>query len=266
MNTPESLREFTGELILRGLPAEYARRAAEELADHHRDLTEEWQTAGMDETAAIAAAIERLGETKSLVKKTVRDYQRRHWCGRWRVVTFLFVPLVLLVAAWIGSGLGLMLLGKTLEAIGIESPSKPELLTTGVYLVMYSFIGWYVFVLPMAVLLFLSRRASRAGLSWRWMALSALVLALNVGSMKFGFVGPLSGFTDATTGQALAPDRIVVSLPLYTFFSTPGGIISRYASDPQLVCQLLLPLAVAALLIWRAQRRTRQWELDLTAC
>jgi hypothetical protein len=262
MNTPESLREFTSELIRRGLPVEYSRRAAEELGDHLRDLTEEFQSAGMEETVAHTAAVERLGDRQSLVKKTVREFQRRHWCGRWPVVTFLFGPLVLLVATWIVTGVGLMLLGKTLDAVGIESQPNDGIHSTAERIAMSCFTGWFVFVLPTVVLLLQSRWASQAGLNWRWVALAAIVLAVNVGSMQCGNVCQLSGsnVSNLATDQPLPPNTFVMSVPLWIYFSGFQGTLSWYANSPQQLCQSFLPLAVAGLMIWRTRRRAYGWE------
>jgi hypothetical protein len=267
MNNPESLREFTNELVRRGLPIEYSRRAAEEFADHHRDLIEELQAAGMDETAAVATATERLGDTKALVKKTVREFQRRHWCGRWPVVTFLFGPLVLLITTWILTGVGLMLLGKTLDAIGMKSQRHDGVHSTADRIAMSCLTGWFVFVLPTLVLLLLSRWVSRAGLNWRWVAFAAIVLAVNVGSMQCGNVYQLSGsnVSNLATGQSLPPDTFVMSVPLWIYFSGFQSTLSWYANNPQQLCQSFLPLAVAGLMIWRIRHGVYDCGEDLAS-
>ena len=77
MNTQELHDGFQKELIRRGLPADYASSAAAELADHHRDLVGELCNTGMDESAAAREAAQRLGDHRSLVKKSVREFQRR---------------------------------------------------------------------------------------------------------------------------------------------------------------------------------------------
>ena len=93
MNTPESLNGMVSDLIRRGLPADYATRAAAEFSDHHRDLVEELQASGLSESQATTEASHRLGDSRTLVKKTVREYQRRFWCGRWPLLMFLFGPI-----------------------------------------------------------------------------------------------------------------------------------------------------------------------------
>ena len=83
MNKPESLSGMVSELIRRGLPAAYAERAVAELVDHRQDLLEELKATGISESQADTETVERLGSPRMLVKKTVREYQRRYWCGRW---------------------------------------------------------------------------------------------------------------------------------------------------------------------------------------
>jgi hypothetical protein len=46
MNTPESLNGLHTKLISMGLPAEYAQRAATEIADHYCDLVTELEATG----------------------------------------------------------------------------------------------------------------------------------------------------------------------------------------------------------------------------
>ena len=98
MNTQELHDGFQTELVRRGLPADYASGAAAELADHHRDVVEELRATGLDDSAAETEAAQRLGDRRLLVKKAVREFQRRHWCGRWPLLTFFIGPVVLLIA------------------------------------------------------------------------------------------------------------------------------------------------------------------------
>ena len=57
--------------------------------------------AGLDEVAASTEAVRRLGDSRTLVKKTVREYQRRFWCGRWPLLTFLLGPIVFAVLSFV---------------------------------------------------------------------------------------------------------------------------------------------------------------------
>jgi hypothetical protein len=89
-------------LVRHGLPVDYAQRAAAEITDHHRDLVDELQAAGMSQSQAATEATHRLGDPRALVKKTVREYQRRYWCARWPVLSFVVAPpLACAVARWL---------------------------------------------------------------------------------------------------------------------------------------------------------------------
>src|SRR5262245_40244470 len=100
MNTPESLNGMISELVRRGLPSAYAQRSVAEFADHYRDLVEELQAAGCSEADACAEASRRLGDSHTLIRKTVHAYRRRSWLARWPLVTFLLAPIPALIATW----------------------------------------------------------------------------------------------------------------------------------------------------------------------
>ena len=46
-DTPAPLEDIAADLVRRGLPVDYAQRAAAEFADHHRDLVDELQRSGL---------------------------------------------------------------------------------------------------------------------------------------------------------------------------------------------------------------------------
>jgi hypothetical protein len=134
---------------------------------------------------------------------------------------------------------------------------------------MWCVVGWFMFIMPAAVMLFLSRSATRAGLGWQWVVLAAVVLAVNVGSIQCGFTGSLSGnkVTNSATGQPLPPDRFVISTPLWMYLSSISRTAKFFSDRPQQFGQLLLPVTVAALAIWRNRRLVHRWQRELvTAC
>jgi hypothetical protein len=267
-STSDPLEGIALQLVGRGLPVEYADRAAGELADHHRDLVCEFQATGLDESAAAAEATRRLGDTRTLVKRTVREYQRRFWCGRWPLLTFMFGPLVLLMAAWIGTILVLMVVGYTLEAAGCKHV-EDQVISIGERIGTWFVIGWFAFVLPAGVLLQLSRLGARAGLGSGWVLLAAMVLALNVGTMQFRLIGsqPSNKIVNAETRQPLPPDRFVVSTPLWVFFTSVQHASSFFTGNPQQLGQLLLPVIVAGFAVWRNRRWMHRWQRELAgAC
>ncbi|MGD9637418.1 MAG: hypothetical protein AB7U97_29370, partial [Pirellulales bacterium] len=73
--TPVVPEKFATELIRRGLPIDYAQRAAQELAEHRCDVISELELGGMESTTAAQEAARRLGDDRLLVKKTVREFQ-----------------------------------------------------------------------------------------------------------------------------------------------------------------------------------------------
>jgi hypothetical protein len=166
--TPAPLEHIAVDLIRRGLPIDYAQRAAAELVDHHRDLVAELQNAGVDESAALAEASRRLGDSHTLVKKTVREYQRRHWCGRWPLMTFLLGPLPAMCLVSLAIALVLMGIAATGDAFGVRL-GPPDGKTSITELLCIEGIWGLLFALPpmlvSIVFLWLARRSS-CGLAW----------------------------------------------------------------------------------------------------
>jgi hypothetical protein len=263
--TPAAPEDFAAELVRRGLPVEYARRAASEIGDHHRDLVSELRAVGKDDSIAEYEAARRLGDTRTLIKKTVREYQRRHWCGRWPLLTFLFGPVVLLLAAWTGTILTLLAIGYALEAAGFHHDAD-GVISKGERIGMWCVVGWFVFVLPASVLLLLSRLGARAALGHGWIAVAAIVLALNVGTMEWGSVKslrPTNKIRNAATKQVLPPDRFIVSTPLWVFFSSASHAFNFLTRSPQQLGQFLMPVVIGALAVWQNQRAVRRWQREL---
>jgi hypothetical protein len=253
MKTQELHENLAAGLAQRGLPLEYAERTAAELSDHHRDLVAELTTtAGMDEPAAQAEASSRLGDQKTLIKKSVREYQRRHWCGRWPLLTVLIGPIALLAVVWVGSGLLCYYIGELFD----QGTRTPLITTTAQYVAGMAGKVWFVFLTPAAVVYFLARRASSAALSWRWTVLTACILGMIVGSMKCGLVDTRlqpNPMTDMETGQPIEGNVFVVAVPMPQLYSSFKTLFTWYSSDISLICQLLLPLVVAGIFLWRTQ-------------
>src|SRR5262245_24633402 len=150
-STHEPLEDMVAELIRRGLPADYARRAASELADHHRDLVEEMQAAGWTESYALSEASRRLGEPRKLVKNTVREYQNRYWCGRWPLLTFLLGPIPGLLVVWLITGLTLAGIGWILGLV-IDEAMATAIESVAQYVVGYALKTWLTLVSPVLVM------------------------------------------------------------------------------------------------------------------
>lgn len=159
--TPVAPEIIAAELVRRGLPVDYAQRAAEEIADHHRDLTEECRANNIDEPVAEREATRRLGDPRTLVKKTVREYQRRHWCGRWRLLTFLFGPIVFAVASFVAILLLVYCICMPLEQLGIRIDQTSDgIISPREYAL--SFVGQILSIFaPLAISMLILARLAR---------------------------------------------------------------------------------------------------------
>jgi hypothetical protein len=260
MNTPESLNDLHAKLIRRGLPADYAERAAAEIADHYCDLVAEFEAAGVGELQAANEAHRRLGDERTLVKKTVREYQRRYWCARWPLVTFLLAPLPMWIATYIivalivrGALSGLASIG-FFDGMELYDSVWESLLWLRRAITMLLFVG-----VPALMVLGLARLASRAALGWRWTVLAACVLAISVGSVRM----ERSTTIDPQT-MARVPDaqyRIWVNVPLIDpGWWTRTGWHRWYGGHPLQACHFLVPLAAAGILLARARQLTLRAE------
>jgi hypothetical protein len=245
MNSPESLREFTSELVRRGLPVDYSRRAAEELADNHRDLCEELQLVGMGEATATMLATERLGNLKSLVKKTVRSYQRRHWCGRWPSVTFLLAPIPLVILAWMAKWLICFVVLAPLQSLGIIDHRPDGIMSFGEWALVRGVQVWFLFVTPALILVALFRLAGRAAVNLRWVCSSAVMLSIFAGLFFYDF--NYAGFVIRVPRDQVV---CIVGVPCNSW----AGAWKWYTQSPWLVAQSLFPLVVFAALLLRSKQ------------
>jgi hypothetical protein len=250
MNTPESLYGMVSDLVRRGLPSEYAQRAASEFADHHRDLVEELHSAGWSESAAATEASGRLGDSRTLIKNTVRAYQRRFWCGRWRIATFVMFPIPLVAVLWLatilGWGLCVVLPMYLLNLIG-----TPEVfdgtISTGERIVSCLMQGWFLFAMPALAMYLLTRLSRRAALGGRWLGMAAIMLALS--ALVF-----TCGYPDRASNAHYLDGRPV---PADQFMFTAGAPVPNRVFD---ICnfdrlgRMLLPFAIAATVYLREQR------------
>lgn len=248
MNTPELLEGFQKELVRRGLPENYARGTAAELADHHRDLVEELRAGGLSLMTAEDEAAKRLGDYRMLVKKAVREFQSRHWCGRWPLLTFFIGPVPLVILLWTATSLVCWAIVWPLQRLGIIGPQEPDgIMSWGEWAVIYGFRYWFFFATPALVLCYLGRKASRASLSCTWVTLSAVVLALFAGSFSF----------------MLRDNMLTISTPVYVGLQFPGfhwaellkATWQWYTQTPMHTFQSVLPLSIAGVLVWRAKQQ-----------
>jgi hypothetical protein len=256
MNRPQSQRDILRELIRRGLPADYAHRAASELADHHRDLIDALRRDGLSEAQASSEASLRLGDPRMLVKKTVREYQRRHWWGRWRLVTFLLAPLPVLIAAWIVTlyalqfASGRYVLWTGIATDGIRDPHRFAPLWMKYACLISAFV-----LVPAVITYVFAKLANRAALGWSWVIVIGCILGLAAGTFQIvraGYGAKVLAY-DRPGGQPLAqqPSFFIDNPFLRAILGQPSHVRRWFARNFLQTCQLLLPLAVAVGVVLR---------------
>jgi hypothetical protein len=262
MTTSNSPPDLVSQLIRRGLPVEYAQRAAAEIADHHRDLVAELRADGFDEVAASDEASRRLGDPCTLVKKTVREYQRRYWCGRWPLLTFLFGPIALMLLAWVATGLFLFCVGWPLQKLGIVGTHERDgIISIGEWAIDRAVLVWFLFAVPATVIWVIAKLARQAALRWQWVGVAACVLAISASMVRSGFPDPALHPT-TMDGQALMADTHVLTLGLPVFAPDTAKFLSNlpqflwnwFTRDLKQTAQLLFPLIVAAGVLLRARQ------------
>lgn len=161
--TPAAIEHIAADLVRRGLPIDYAQRAAAELVEHHHDLVAELCHSGFEEQGACAEASRRLGDASTLTQKTVREYQCRYWCGRWPLLTFLLGPVFTLAFAWIGAGVTLIAIGYLGKLCGLESDGRMD---RGELLGSYGMWIAFTMLFPCLVAAIYWRLANRSAMAW----------------------------------------------------------------------------------------------------
>jgi hypothetical protein len=259
MNTPQLLNEVASELIGRGLPADYAARAAAELADHHGDLMHELQATGSSESQAATEAARRLGDTRALVKKTVREYQRRYWCARWPLLSFLFGPFALLIGTSLAINLFALCIVGPLHWLGIASWNADGILSPGERFQIYVLQAIHLFIAPAIVMLILSWRARRAAISGIWVALSASLLTLLLVTIRCGIPHPIPTMFNLD-GTTLPADRYLWTMSL------PGSWSELATWVSWTHAQCLVPFLVVAAMTIRSGQLSRRNSRLFASC
>jgi hypothetical protein len=250
MNSRGLLRDIVPELIRRGLPAEYAGRAAAELADHHRDLVDELRCAGFDESAAQTEASRRLGDNRTIIKSTVCGYQRRYWCGRWPLMTFLLAPMPSCVAAYAAAAWSLIAIIQFLGKTGLTESAEFNVVMSQAPLVLKYAVLISLFVaVPSLMAYAFARLAKRAALGLAWMVLAGILIGLTAGTVRIERAGFDTGRVayDRPGGSPLAKQP---SFWLEMAFFEPAywyspNVVRWYTGNTMQLCQLLLPVVAA---------------------
>lgn len=246
-NTFAAPENLAAELVRRGLPVDYAQRAAAEIADHHRDLVGELRANGLEETAVAAEASRRIGDPRTLVKKTVREYQRRHWCGRWPLLTFIFGPVVFTVVSCVAIMLLVYCICLPLEQLGVRVDQTSDGIISPREQAL-AFVGHLLWIFaPLAIsTLILARLARKAAMGSIWFGLSTSFLTIVASSIWFGFAGEVFPNRPADQGVTMA-----------------GVPLLRMPLGPMYIAQCLLPFVVGAAMMLRMRRLSRRAELSL---
>lgn len=234
------------ELIRRGLPTDYARRTAEELDDHRADLLADLRAQHAEHPEAIAN--ERLGESRALAKRIASDYQRRSWFGRWPLISFLLLPPVLLIAAWttLFAAIG------GLATLAIWITGSPGEYTTGRSIESARTFYYFAFAIisvaiPLAVAWWYSRYALTAAQSRVYLLLACLSFGLANGLLHHDLWIDPNDASQAMNGFGMPLPYIAAPLELV-----------KYYAQPVQFAQLLIPVLVGGVLLYRDQCRRQR--------
>ncbi len=230
------------ELVRRGLPADYARRTAQELDDHRADLLADLRADG--DTDPVSIADERLGETRKLAKRIASDYQRRSWFGRWPLVSFLLAPPLVLCAVWYACVLGIFAISAVAHWFG--GPGMPAEYTTGrnieaAWGFYYFSVTVFSFLIPCLVAYWYSRFALTAAQSRAYLLMACL---------SFGLMDGL-----VYHQVWINPDYANRAANGFGVYFGDAAAMSQFFSRPIQLAQLLAPVLVGVALLWRDNRR-----------
>jgi hypothetical protein len=243
---------FAAELVRRGLPNDYAQRAAAELADHRADLIRELEATGIDSNTAAQESIRRLGDDRSILKKTVREFQRRYWCGRWPLVSFVLAPVPSFVGTWfLTSWLSISMyqaVGHIGQRAGIATPTLAT-----IALIKLIVLGGATAVIAPLVLTFLFHHvARRSGCGRGWALVSICQIAFLASLLCFQM--------DGIQGMVYFEPAMFRGV---LFASTFADFLRTYFVQPSQALQFVLPLTVFAIFVGMERRKRRMvWILE----
>lgn len=270
MNTVirELPENFQVELVRRGLPVDYAKRVAAEVADHRQDLIHERTATEPDESAAMAEATRRLGDSQTLIKRVVREYQQRHWWARWPLFMFLLTPIPATIATWCVLGFGISAVVEMVIKLGwVDAPNADAAFKMLPFNAQFAFLIGTFLAVPAVVMCGYVWLANRSALDRRWIVLVACILGVFMGVWKWERIGPGSRITmqDRQTLEQLPqppePDIVLMLwLPIDARNCSWQEIRGFFFSSPAQLCQLLLPATVAGALVMRARQLSRRRE------
>jgi hypothetical protein len=177
---PSWLEQLREQLSHQGLSPSYIERLVQELSDHFSDITEEKMSKDAIETCSAA---ERMGHPTDLAQVVGTEYRRWFFCRNHPVLTFIVLPIPLLMILWavevlIGSVANMAM--PHFENVLLEAPL--ELITFVLLLTPPAFSG-----------LILCRLARWSGQTWWWSMLSCGVVGVSANFVGFGNPSPFFG-------------------------------------------------------------------------
>lgn len=228
--------ELRERLLHAGVAPRHVRRYLSELADHLADLTEEEQQAGLNLAEAQSAALVRLGKTDDLANALIEQRQFQSWCARAPWVTFGFVPLICLGAAYLAACLYLWF-GWKVFLPGADTPFGPLVAPTNSFANMYFQAGkFYYHSAPILVGWTIGIVAARQRLKAIW---------LMVGLVLIAWMG--------ATAQINASRTAVASLGHISMEFFLLGHSSPTSATLLSAC-VIFTLAILPYLVWRLRR------------
>jgi hypothetical protein len=222
---PEELRH---KLHRQNLPPAYIDRLVEELSDHVLDTQSE--TTSMD----AQNALRRLGSTDQIAAAATQEFRRRTFAGRHPWLTFVALPFAIVPLVFVSSILALFAI-EWVATITLEWLIEPEFSlaeATELRLARWILAAFdtYVRFVPFAIATWIfCRWGRRSDMRW-WPLVACTIVALIAGFLCTKSI-PASG-------------------------DEPGMWMVGLATHFQLrqVIQILVPLTVAAGLLWRLPR------------
>lgn len=227
------------ELARRGVPARFRRRLLAELRDHADDLTDgEGRTMTDDQIEA------RLGRPAELAAHAAEEYRRARWASRHPLIVFGLLPLPVTVLVFAAMVLALWLAAL---GLGLAVGGDVDRLPRPAAAVLAYGVAWGVRFVPFALAAVLYTRVYlRGSVSRWWFAVAVAQVLLVAGSFLSSLRdSDVPGESTWTVGFAWLP------VPVDDGWVMPSLHFYGWAQ----VAQVLVPAAVAALMIAAARRR-----------
>ncbi len=230
MVNPPWLDELLDQLKREGLPPPYVERLRRELSDHLHDIQEEKQ--GMD-AGMVRTPNVRMGEPDDLAQFIGSEFRKQSFSQKHPIVTFVGMPVLLLLGIWAGLETGLLLLDCVLVGLlGEPTVWEWETVATGLSLTDRLIIYGEIWIPVALTTVIFCRAARRRRVSWRWPLLTAATLGVFPGmTMRLASSGDPAGWV--------------------LLIGVPSAITAT------LILQALLPLTIAGWYSWRMSRLER---------